>query len=154
MGGPKSLPHSWREQTSLPLAHHCIHGRIQRGPIVGAGSQSESAFNCPMQICTSRRRVTLAYCGRIPVPGSVMKGHCGGSATTMKWGFIMLLFQRVLRIAGGSAAGAWAAEVTASVNKHAVSEVSLWSGAYGMHMSIAGKGVGESASPSAAKTMC
>lgn len=44
----------------------------------------------------------------------------------------MLLFQRVLRIAGGSAAGAWAAEVTASVNKHAVSEVSLWSGAYGM----------------------
>jgi hypothetical protein len=43
----------------------------------------------------------------------------------------MLLFQRMLRVTGGSAAGAWAAEVTASVNRHAVSEVSLWAGAYG-----------------------
>ena len=43
----------------------------------------------------------------------------------------MLLFQRMLRVTGGAAAAAWAAEVTAGVNKHAVSEVSLWTATYG-----------------------
>lgn len=52
-------------------------------------------------------------------------------ATIKEWGFIMMLFQRMLRVTGGAAAGAWAAEVTAGVNKHAVSEVSLWTTAYG-----------------------
>ena len=37
----------------------------------------------------------------------------------------MLLFNRMMRVTGGAAAGAWAAEVTAGVNKHSVSEVSL-----------------------------
>jgi hypothetical protein len=37
----------------------------------------------------------------------------------------------MMRGTGGAAAGAWAAEVTAGVNKHAVSEVSLWSAAFG-----------------------
>jgi hypothetical protein len=41
----------------------------------------------------------------------------------------MLLFQRMLRVTGGAAAVAWAAEVTAGVNKHAVPEVSLWTAA-------------------------
>lgn len=44
----------------------------------------------------------------------------------------MLLFQRMLRLSGGAVAAAWAAEVTAGVNKHATSEVSLWRGAYGV----------------------
>jgi hypothetical protein len=44
----------------------------------------------------------------------------------------MLLFQRQLRVTGGPTAMAWATEVTAAVNKHATSEVSLWMGAYGM----------------------
>jgi hypothetical protein len=41
------------------------------------------------------------------------------------------LFQRMLHLTGGVAAGAWAAEVTASVNKHSVSEVSLQRAAFG-----------------------
>ena len=44
----------------------------------------------------------------------------------------MMLFQRQLRLTGGAPAAAWAAEVTAAVNKHAVSEISLWMGAFGM----------------------
>ena len=44
----------------------------------------------------------------------------------------MMLFQRQMRLAGGPAAGAWAAEITAAVNRHSVSEVSLWAGAFGM----------------------
>jgi hypothetical protein len=43
----------------------------------------------------------------------------------------MLLFQRMMRLTGGAAAAAWAAEVTAGVNKHAVSEISLWTAAFG-----------------------
>ena len=43
----------------------------------------------------------------------------------------MLLFNRMLRVTGGAAAAAWAAEVTAGVNKHSVSEVSLWRAAFG-----------------------
>ena len=43
----------------------------------------------------------------------------------------MMLFQRAMRLAGGPAAGAWAAEITAAVNKHSVSEVSLWAGSFG-----------------------
>ena len=43
----------------------------------------------------------------------------------------MLLFQRQLRLSGGAPAFAWATEVTAGVNKHSVSEVSLWMGAFG-----------------------
>lgn len=44
----------------------------------------------------------------------------------------MLLFQRMMRVTGGPAATAWAMDVTAMVNKHATSEVSLWVGAYGV----------------------
>jgi hypothetical protein len=43
----------------------------------------------------------------------------------------MMLFQRQMRLTGGPAAGAWAAEMTAAVNKHAVSEISLWAGSFG-----------------------
>jgi hypothetical protein len=43
----------------------------------------------------------------------------------------MLLFQRIMRVTGGAAAAAWAGEVTTRVNKHAVSEVSLWTAAFG-----------------------
>lgn len=43
----------------------------------------------------------------------------------------MLLFQRLLRTTGGAAATAWAAEVTAGVNRHATGEVALWRGAFG-----------------------
>ena len=43
----------------------------------------------------------------------------------------MLLFQRQLRLTGGAREAGWAAEVTAGVNVHAVSEVSLWMGAFG-----------------------
>jgi hypothetical protein len=43
----------------------------------------------------------------------------------------MFLFQRQLRLTGGAPAAAWAAEVTAGVNKHSASEVSLWMGAFG-----------------------
>ena len=43
----------------------------------------------------------------------------------------MLLFQRQLRLTGGPAAMAWATEVTASVQKHAASPVSLWVGSFG-----------------------
>ncbi len=43
----------------------------------------------------------------------------------------MLIFNRMLRVAGGAAAAAWAAEVTAGVNKHSASEVSLWRAAFG-----------------------
>jgi hypothetical protein len=44
----------------------------------------------------------------------------------------MLLFQRRMRLTGGAAAAAWAVEVTAGVNKHSASEVTLWTGAFGM----------------------
>ena len=43
----------------------------------------------------------------------------------------MLIFNRMLRVTGGAPAAAWAAEVTAGVNKHSVSEVALWRAAYG-----------------------
>ena len=43
----------------------------------------------------------------------------------------MMLFQRMLRVTGGPAATAWAAEVTAGVNRHAAAEVSLWVGSFG-----------------------
>ncbi len=43
----------------------------------------------------------------------------------------MMLYQRMLRVTGGPAATAWAAEVTAGVNKHAATEVSLWVGSFG-----------------------
>lgn len=43
-----------------------------------------------------------------------------------------MLFQRMLRLSGGAVAAAWAVEVTAGVNKHAASEVSLWRGAHGV----------------------
>ena len=36
-----------------------------------------------------------------------------------------------MRVAGGANAAAWAAEVTAGVNKHSASEVSLWMGRFG-----------------------
>jgi hypothetical protein len=42
-----------------------------------------------------------------------------------------MLFQRQLRVTGGAPAVAWAAEVTAGVNTHSVSDVSLWMGAFG-----------------------
>jgi hypothetical protein len=44
----------------------------------------------------------------------------------------MLLFQRQIHLSGGPPAMAWANEVTASVQKHAQSPVSLWLGSYGM----------------------
>jgi hypothetical protein len=43
----------------------------------------------------------------------------------------MLLFQRQMRLTGGAPAAAWAAEVTAGVNSHSASEVSLWMGTFG-----------------------
>ena len=43
----------------------------------------------------------------------------------------MFIFQRMMRVTGGSAAYAWAAEVTAAVNTHSASEVSLWVGSFG-----------------------
>jgi hypothetical protein len=43
----------------------------------------------------------------------------------------MLLFQRQLRLTGGPAAMAWATEVSAAVNRHSASEVTLWAGAFG-----------------------
>lgn len=46
-------------------------------------------------------------------------------------GITMLLFQRQMRLTGGAPAVAWAAEVTAGVNKHAAAEVSLWMGVFG-----------------------
>ena len=46
-------------------------------------------------------------------------------------GFVMMLYQRMLRVTGGPAALAWAMEVTAGVNKHATAPVSLWAGAFG-----------------------
>lgn len=49
----------------------------------------------------------------------------------MKRGIIMLLFQRQMRLTGGAPAAAWAAEVTAGVNRHSASEVSLWMGSFG-----------------------
>lgn len=58
-------------------------------------------------------------------------GRCGGSGHDQRLGIVMLLFQRMLRVTGGPAATAWASEVTAGVNKHAASEVSLWAGAFG-----------------------
>lgn len=44
----------------------------------------------------------------------------------------MLLFQRQLRVTGGPNAVAWATEVTASVQQHAPTPVTLWMGAFGM----------------------
>jgi len=43
----------------------------------------------------------------------------------------MMLFQRMMRVTGGPAGMAWAAEVTAGVNKHAAVPVSLWAGSFG-----------------------
>jgi hypothetical protein len=59
-------------------------------------------------------------------------GDGGPIEKTQKEGVsVMFLYQRMLRVTGGPAAVAWAADITALVNKHATAEVSLWVGSFG-----------------------
>ena len=62
---------------------------------------------------------------------SVADSSCRGYELNHEQGTTMMLFQRQMRVTGGAAAAAWAAEVTAGVNKHSVSPISLWMGRFG-----------------------